>query len=132
MAVALLGACAKPMTPSEQQYLAQVMETPLEFTMPAHEADAAWGRAQSFIGKHSELKFLVVTDHVMNTYKPRGSEMVFGYSATRTPMQGDDVEIAVQCETGNGYAARKAQRNAHILANYIQTGALPHPELIAR
>ena len=86
---------------SEQQaYLERVKSFPFEFIIPKSEADDAWGRAQSFIGRFSSKKLLIVTDFVIQTYDPMGCSDEYGYSVIKTPM-GDHVLIAVGCIAGN-------------------------------
>lgn len=118
--------------PSEQQaYLERAKSFPFEFIIPKSEADDAWGRAQSFIGRFSSTKLLTVTDFVIQTFDPMDCSDEYGYSVIKTPM-GDHVLIAVGCMVGNTILWPKANKNAHILAYYIKTGEFPYPELIAR
>ena len=135
LVLALLAGCATTsmlkLTPEERTYLEKAKAFPLEFTIPKSEADEAWGRAQSFIGRFSSMKLQTVTDFVIQTYNPRSTDVDFGYYVTKTPM-GDKVQITVQCNTGNVFAEEDANNNAHILAYYIKTGELVNPRLIAR
>ena len=141
LVLGLLSGCAAwklpPITPEEQArldefareeqtYLAKAMPFPLEFTIPKGEADEAWGRAQSFIGRYSSMKLQIATDFIIQTYNP-GSLSGFGYYVTKTPM-GDNVQITVQGLTDIYLAS--ANQNAHILAYYIKTGELINPGLI--
>lgn len=119
----------KNLTPEERNYFEIVEAFPLEFTMPKVEADDAWGRAQSFIGRFSSMKLQTVTDFVIQTYNP--SDIKFGYYVTKTPM-GDEIQITVQCITEGLFSGVDAKRNAHILAYYIKTGELCNPKFIAR
>lgn len=121
----------KNLTPEERNYFEKVDAFPLEFTMPTIEADDAWGRAQSFIGRFSSMKLQTVTDYVIQTYNPGSSDVKFGYYVTKTPMD-DEFQINVQCNTGNMFAGGDAKRNARILAYYIKTGELCNPRFIAR
>jgi hypothetical protein len=135
LAGGILTGCATTsmlkLTPEEQTYLEKAKAFPLEFTIPKSEADEAWGRAQSFIGRFSSMKLQTVTDFVIQTYNPGSGDVDFGYYVTKTPM-GDKVQITVQCNTGNMFAGADANTNAHILAYYIKTGELVNPRLIAR
>jgi hypothetical protein len=119
------------LTAEERSYLERAEACPLEFTIPADEADAAWGRAQSFIGRFSSMKLQTVTDFVIQTYNPREGNVDFGYYVTKTPL-GDQVRITVECIKGNLFSGADAKRNAHILAYYIKTGEEPSPKLIAK
>jgi len=143
LVLGLLSGCAAwklpPITPEEQArldefareeqtYLAKAMPFPLEFTIPKGEADEAWGRAQSFIGRYSSMKLQIATDFILQTYNPSGID--FGYYVTKTPM-GDNVQITVRGLTDSWFAVAAANKNAHILAYYIKTGELI-PRLIAQ
>lgn len=134
LVLGLLSGCATTsmlkLTPEEQTYLEKAKAFPLEFTIPKSEADEAWGRAQSFIGRFSSMKLQTATDFVIQTYNPASPAVDFGYYVTKTPM-GDKVQITVQCNTGNMFAGADANTNAHILAYYIKTGELV-PRLISR
>ena len=118
----------KPMSPEEQDYLNEIMATPLTFKVPKEQANDVWGRIQSWIGKYSSMKIQTATDFVIETYNPPGSEVKYGYSATKTPL-GDEVEFEVKCFCGNIFAGTQVERNAHILAYYALTG-LVNPKFI--
>jgi len=47
----------------------------------------------------------------------------YGYRSTQTP-SGEEMEIAVACLFGNAYPREQANKNAHLLAYYAQTGEL--------
>lgn len=119
------------LTPEEQTYLEKARAFPLEFTILKSEADEAWGRAQSWVGKFSSMKLQIATDFVIQTYNPGFTDVDFGYYVTKTPM-GDNVQITVKCITGNWFCGTDAKTNAHILAYYIKTGELSNPRLITR
>lgn len=133
LALFVLSGCTsismKNLTPEERSYFEKVEAFPLEFIIPKIEADDAWGRAQSFIGRFSSMKLQTVTDFVIQTYNP--SDIKFGYYVTKTPMD-DDIQITVQCITEGWFSGDDARRNAHILAYYMKTGELPNPKFIAR
>lgn len=115
----------------KQAYLERVKSFPLEFTIAWSEADEAWARAQSFIGKFSPTRLQIVTNFVIQTYEPMGCSDDYGYSIIKTPM-GDKFQIIVECTTGNTLMRPYADTNAHILAYYIKTGEFLSPRLIAR
>ena len=98
---------------------------------------AAWGRAQSFIGKYSSEKLQTATDYILETTLPGQHETSFGsvsfcgYSITKTPVQ-DNFEISVKSNTGKAIARKAdADMNAKILAYYIATGEI-RTEMIAK
>jgi hypothetical protein len=115
----------------EKSDLAVAMFHPLKFTLAKSEAEDAWGRAQSFIGRFSSMKIQTATDYVIQTYNPVGSGINFGYYITKTPL-GDEVEIEVQCPTDNMFSGKDADINAHIAALYIDTGMLVCQRCISR
>ncbi len=133
-----------PPTSAQQAYLDKVMDRSLDVTVSKAGAEEAWGRVQSFIGKYSSMKIQMSTDFNIQTYNAPVSESVYrfecGYSATKTPM-GKKIQISVECAPGrstNMFASNNskwdhfAAVNSHIMANYVETGELPFPELIKR
>jgi|ETN02SMinimDraft_2_1059926.scaffolds.fasta_scaffold86259_1 hypothetical protein len=96
-----------PRTPEERAYVAKVNIVPLEFVIPASQSELAWGRAQSWIGRFSSMKLQTVSDY--------------------------NIQINVQCSTGNMFAVDAVDRNARILALCISSGEMPpDTRLIAR
>ena len=83
-------------------YVDQAKTQPLEFLVPKDSAADVWGRAQSFIGRFSDMKLQIVTDYVIQTYNPQG--LTFGYSVTKAPSGGSS-QFNVQCFTGNMFAS---------------------------
>lgn len=128
----LLAGCATvpPLTAEQQAYFQQVQAMPTTFTVLKAEAEDAWGRAQSFIGRFSSMKIQTATDFVIQTYNPLSNAVQYGYYVTRTPM-GEQMQFDVQCVTGNLFASGNANQNAKVLAYYIKTGEL-RPEFISR
>ena len=143
MAAAIVFGCAhsrshyvQPTYTSEQQtYVDNIMARPLEVSIAKNEITDAWGRAQSFIAKYSDLKLQVVTDYSVQTYNSYRIFM-FGYSATKTPTKGG-FTISVNCSSADSlnrttreWIEKDLNLNAHILAYYVETGELPYPEMI--
>jgi len=112
-----------PTSNEERIYLQNVESFPLRFVISKNEAGDAWGRAQSWIGRYSNMKIQVLSDYVIQTYNPREGSLNYGYYVTKTPV-GENVEINVECISGNMFNKNKALRNARILAYYIKTGKL--------
>jgi hypothetical protein len=133
--ISLLTGCSTTsmlsLSPDEQSYLNEAQACPLEFYVPKTDAEDAWGRAQSFIGQYSSMKLQTVTDYVIETYNPRMSDVAYGYSVTKTPMN-DLVRISVRCFCGNFLEGDNTSTNAHILAYYIKTGNEFSPRLVSR
>ncbi len=138
LAIILLYGCATTTSqlimasPEEQVYLDKVNAFPLKFIISKSEEKDAWGRAHSFIGQFSSMKLRTVTDSVLRTYNPAVLYVKFGYYVTKTPLEGDAIQIYVRCNTGNVFASGEAKTNAHILAYYIKTGELTHERLITK
>lgn len=122
----LLLSCTSTIPPitdysaAEQEYLLKIYRHPTTFLIPKEDAQPAWGRAQSWIAKYSDMKFQIVTDYVIQTYKPKtfSGYVDYGYFVSRID-KGDSLYIQVECTTNHGQ--RKSQ-NEHILAYYIHTG----------
>jgi hypothetical protein len=116
-----LTGCGRELTKSEKGFQRVALSHPTTFSLPKAEADAAWGRAQSFVGRHSNMKLQIATDYVLQTYNPTGSAVLFGYDCSRSPM-GDSVTFTVTGTYGNMFSRESAVENAHYLAYYIATG----------
>lgn len=111
----------------KREAVASLLRTPLEFGVPKDESNAAWGRAQSFVGKYSGMKLQVATDFVLQTYN--SIEGRAAYQVVRSPGVDKDI-FTVNCSNTIFY--KEADANARILAHFIQTGEIPFPELITR
>ena len=130
----MIGNCTNfllNLTPEEQAFLDKANAFPLEFTVSNEDAEMAWGRAQSFIGRFSSMKLQTATDYVIQTYNPSSSGVSYGYYVTKTPL-GGSTQFNVTCNTGNLFAMADAQSNAHILAYYMNTGELVNPKVIKK
>ena len=119
-------------SPEEQVYLDKVNAFSLKFIISKSEEKDAWGRAHSFITQFSSMKLKTVTEFVIRTYNPTVMYVKFGYYVTKTPLEGDVIQVNVRCNTGNVFASGVAKTNAHILAYYIKTGELTHERLITK
>lgn len=109
---------------SEKEYWDKVNAIDLTFFVPESDLEAAWGRAQSWIGKYSSLKLQIATDYVLQTYNPTYWPQ-YGYYVTKEPIDGG-ANISVSCVALWHIFSRKAkEKNARILAYYIKTGKLP-------
>lgn len=125
--ILFLTGCAT-ITPSlssvEDQYLNEVKNFPLEFYVSKEEVNNAWGRAQSWIARFSDMKIQTVTECVIQTYNPTGDiGGQWGYYVTKTPIE-DKFQISVRCIGSNPFLVSNQKLNAHILAYYIKTGIL--------
>jgi hypothetical protein len=111
-----------PPSPVEQQYLDQVNQFPLQFTVPKTKAKDSWGRAQSFIAQYSSMKIQTVTGYVIQTFNPTETGN-FGYTVTKTPAD-QNVQFTITCIYADDGDSDDANLNAHILAYYMSTGTL--------
>ena len=50
-------------TPDETAYLDRAMASPAEIIVTKAKSEEAWGRAQSFIGRFSDMKIQVGTEY---------------------------------------------------------------------
>ena len=124
------------LNPAQQAYTDKVLANSLDVAVPKSQVEEAWGRTQSFIGQYSDLKLQVVTDYTISTYN---SDHIYSYAYTATKILGTDptvVTIRVSCDSWTSPYYQndvlpKANLNAHILSDYLRTGALPFPELIS-
>ena len=113
-------------TPEEQAYLSEVMNMPLTFVVETGQADATWGRIQSFIGKYSSMKIQIATDYVFETYNPDMGQ--YGYKAIRTDLV-EETEFTIRCFIGRGSIRDYSYLNAQILAYYAYSGLI-YPRFI--
>jgi hypothetical protein len=114
---------SQKLKPKEVEYLEKAMDAKLQFKLPADKANKAWKRIETFIKKFSSMKITILNDTVIETLAPTRGMMRYGYRATQTP-SSEDMEFAVACSYGNAYSSEQANKNAHLLAYYAQTGEL--------
>lgn len=114
---------SQKLKPKEIEYLEKAMDTELKFVLPVEEAEEAWKRIKTFIKKFSSMKIKISDDTVIETLPPTRGMMRYGYRAIQTPSY-EGMEIAVACTFGNAFAREHANKNAHLLAYYAQTGEL--------
>ncbi len=127
----VLASCASSqLSSSEQDYLRRILSTPTEFEIPEDSVQQAWMRAQSFIETYGTSGLQNVTDTIIRTTPPNRG-VGFRYTVTRTP-QGQTSRISIEVLAADLRSGPVADRNARILADYMQTGELPYPDLIAR
>lgn len=126
----LTGYAHQVLKPKEQEYLDNAMDTQLQFKLPLKEAKKAWKRIEGFIEKFSSMKIKIADDTVIETLNPTAGMTRYGYRATKK-VEGEEAEIAVACTFGNVYTQEQANRNAHLLAYYAQTGELI-PKLVEK
>ena len=119
----LLTLCGCLTTKKEQKYLKMVNQVPLDFVLDNENGELAWIRAQKFIAKYVSSPLKIVTPHVIQTETTHDffQNDVY-YSITRTPVK-DGQRFEIQCSPMRA-------SDAHMLAHYMQTGELPHPNLI--
>ncbi|MEK7476330.1 MAG: hypothetical protein AAB152_11955 [Candidatus Coatesbacteria bacterium] len=120
-------------------YVSELMAgQPEEFDVEQAAVPAIWARVHTFLAQHSSMNIRTATDDAIETNSPTG-RLEYGYSVTRTPA-GGRVHIVVRC-LGNdrclwgaygGDGPSRRVLNAKMLAAYMTTGSLPHPELVSR
>ncbi len=117
------------MSPEQTEYINAVNSTPLQFTVTKENIDTAWGRVNSFISMYSSFKIQLSNDWTVETYFIRTAGIKYAYKVVKTPNR-DEYIITVECKCTNMFMTKEENRNAHILAYYIQTGNLPYPRMI--
>lgn len=128
------------LTLEQQTFLLTLRDEPTAFVLPADKADDAWSRAKAFVDRYGGMKVRKANAYEIKTHAavaPAGFVPKLcraGYHLTRVPegkMFYFTIRTAVcapdwvPCEIGR-------LRNARILARYLRTGKLEHPELIQR
>jgi hypothetical protein len=134
MLLALLvaaGCAGMQLSSSEQAYLRRVLSTPLRFEIPEYSVGEAWTRAQVFIENYGSTRLRAVTDTLIQSAPPGGRGLGFRYQIRRVPQEQTST-ITVEVLAADARSGPLANRNARILADYMQTGELPYPNLIAR
>lgn len=116
---------SQKLKPKEVEYLEKAMEADLQFTLPADEANKCWKKIESFIKKFGSMKIKISDNTVIETLPPTRGMIRYGYRATKNPSEeGGDMEFAIACSFGNAFSREQANKNAHLLAYYAQTGEL--------
>lgn len=131
---------------AQVEYLKAATAQPLSFELPKAKSEEAFGRASEFLVNYSSMKLQIATDFVLQTFNPAlgaanmgrldSGTASYGYGVSRRPV-GDKVLFKVECFSLSHAMYQKqidasSARNAHILAYFIATGKLDHPELILR
>lgn len=111
----------KELTKEELAYWEKARKHPVNFMLPKSESEAAWGRAQSFVGLYSSMKIQTASDYVLQTYNAT-SYGQFSYNIVRSPM-GDSVMFKVECDYKGIGLAENATRNLQVCAYHIGTGS---------
>lgn len=127
----------KGITENQRSYIEKVRGTSTQFEIQKAEGEQAWGRTVSFVGKYAGMKIQSATDYSISTFNSFVDEYAgckMAYSVTKSPTNSGytfnvDVDSA---SLGTKACVLGKERNAYILSHYIQTGELPHPELIER
>ena len=118
------------LTPEEQEYLSNVKRTSLKFTINEEDIVTVWWtRTQSFLGQYCHKQIVKINEEIIETEEPKNRKDGYGYIITKKN-DGGKFNIKVVCITKNSMNDDFANRNAHILAYYMQTGELSCPDLI--
>ena len=124
--VALLAACASSYTPAQRTWMAARDQQPLNFVVPASEAEAAWARAQEWIARFGELPILTSNDAVIQTQQPEYPDASIGMKAVRTKLPNGDYQFYVDALVTNVFSQSRMHRAAQACAYYIASG-IPYP-----
>lgn len=119
----------------ERKYLRRVDEVPLTFQVPQSSADSAWQRAKYFVATYTSRKIEQMDDSSIVCERPSFFDLLltsnYGYFVSRSS-DGTSTRFTVDCFSGTPPLWSQSRHNAHILADYIRTGNLPYPNLIAK
>jgi len=125
----VLSCAAMQLSPEQTEYINIVNSTPLQFTVTKENIDTAWGRANSFIATYSSFKIQNANEWLIETYYIHLSNIMYAYKVVKVP-KNNEYTIMIECKSTNMFMGQEQNRNAHILAYYIQTGNLPYPKMI--
>lgn len=156
LVVLFMGGCGHPIiqglrpsnlgaTIKANAYLTKVEAIPLRFRVADDSMDAVWARGREFVQRYSSGLHYYESETTLGTSP--GEK--FSYEVGRSREEGiwwvgvacsapwpcgqpflDHHGIEIPNAPGSAHPAG-AERNAHILAYYLQTGELPHPGFIA-
>lgn len=136
-----ISACAAtgPLTDDEKAYLASISSESNRIVISKDNIADAWGRANSYVVKNSSMKIQTANDYLIDTYNPSALSSsdystYYGYRVTKTPVDGGyEVEIVcLRAGTFTGLQKNLCPQNEKIFSNYLRTGQLPYPGLIAK
>ena len=133
IAIMFLGGCGS-YTQAQRQYVNRVSDDILWFKVPPEQSAAAWDRARTFVQQYSTMEIQILTDDQIGSRVPLLPFDFFhpqyGYQVRRR-VDGTDGRFSVRAFSTNSLS-NGPTLNAHILADYIQTGKLPFPKLISQ
>lgn len=110
-------------TKEERKYKKEVEDQRTVFFISKDKAEDSWGRAQAFVGRYSSMKVQVATDYIIQTFNPIGTEVAFGYSISKAPVDGG-FEFSVKVSYSNMFTGSDAEQNAKVCSLYILTGKI--------
>jgi hypothetical protein len=89
-----------------------------------------WERAQIWLAKHSKWKIQTVTDVLIQTFYPVGSEPSYGFSITKEPAGQGNYIIRMELVCGNMFGCDpKPQDVKKAFYYYIKNGVDLLPEM---
>ena len=107
--LALAGCALQPPNPQE----ARILSRPL-LCEGEERCNEMWRRAQTWIANNSRYKLQTVTDVVISTYGPIGTQAYFAYQVTRERAYGktDELRLKLLCPNlfGCGNRAEETSR----------------------
>src|SRR4051812_2232264 len=95
---AMVVGCAYRGPPPMSEADAAELAVPLTCT-GADECQKLWRRAQVWVIQNSGYKIQIATDAVVETFNPRDYSLVWGFSLTRMPGNGNEetIELTPTC-----------------------------------
>lgn len=80
------------------------------FYLPKEKGEIAWGRAVTYVLKHSDMKIQTQTEYVIDTYNPTiiKDRVARSFLVTKEAVEGGGMKFKVQCNTNNPFDAGTA------------------------
>lgn len=123
------------MSHAERKYLASIYHSSGTVRVHTAQTDSAWSRAKWFVSTYAtdsiiEMSDTTITTKVGSFFERMFWHMGYGYSVSRRTPQDSIIRIGVIPPAI--LVLPQWSHNGEILANYIETGSLPFPELIEK
>jgi hypothetical protein len=132
----LMNSCmsfeGQKLTQGQIEWLNKVMKEDLYFSVPVDSGDIIWNRAYKFHSLYGDMKLQIANEYLLEEYNPiKGGCAKYSYSIYRLK-NNDKYEIIIKGVSSNEFLYNYSwlNENLHILAYYLRTGKLEHPELV--
>lgn len=128
--IILMVGCMSMADRAEQAYLAEVMQSPLQYEIPDGDADVQIARAGHFISEYSAKPVISASDYLIQT-QPTDFTHGLEYRVVVVKKKATAVVI-ISCKPRTLYppVPDNARLNAHLLSYYMRTGEMPEKRYI--